>query len=409
MVKSTAKSAATSDVDVVVVGAGPAGLTAAIALARWGVNTALVSPRLAATDNRTSGLLIGSVTALDLLGVWQHCRPHAVAIRGMRIVEDTQRLPHAPDVAFLGSEIGLDAIGYNIENRFLLAALEERAASLPLLTRVDDRVEAVVGDESGVTVRLGGGASVRAQLAVGADGHRSLCRRAAGIAFDGRTYPQAAIALCFGHDQPHHDTSIEFHSRSEPLTLVPLPGARSSLVFVAAQEVVARIAALDDARLSEEFERRSHAVLGRIVVEPGRGTFPIATQSARRFGAGRIALVGEAAHVIPPFGGHGLNLGLRDAATIAELVAAARRERRDVGAAEVLARYDAMRRPDIGSLRRWIGFATRLMLSDSAAVQSLRGASKFLLHNIGPLRRKVMRKGLAPPYSTPRLMRGEEI
>jgi 2-octaprenyl-6-methoxyphenol hydroxylase len=404
-----AQSAAVWDGLVVVVGAGPAGLTAAVALGLAGVETALVSPRAAATDNRTSGLLIGSVAALEMLGAWQLCCRHAVALRGMRVIESSSPLLLTREVAFRARDIGLEVFGYNLENRHLLAALEQRASSLPALSRIEDRADAIVIDETAITVRLSGGGTARAQLAIAADGQGSLCRRAAGIDVHGWRYPQSAIALCFVHARPHDDTSIEFHTRNEPLTLMPLPGRRSSLVLVAERAAVERIAALDEDALSEEIERRSHSILGRIFVEPEQGTFPIVVQTASRFAAERIVLVGEAAHVIPPFGGHGLNLGLRDAATIAELVVGARRAHRDVGSAEMLVRYDTLRRPDSAYLRWSIGLAARLLLSDAGPIQGLRRLSHLLLHGVGPLRRALMREGIAPRMSVPLLMRGEPL
>ena len=175
-----------------------------------------------------------------------------------------------------------------------------------------------------------------ARLAIGAEGRRSLCRAAAGIETDGRSYPQTALTCNLGHSRPHHDTSTEFHTETGPFTLVPLPGNRSSLVFVVdPAEAAAPAGAAATPRWRTEIERRSHSILGKIEVEPGRGVFPLAVETARRFGARRVALIGEAAHVIPPIGAQGLNLGLRDAATIAELVVAARRDGRDVGADEL--------------------------------------------------------------------------
>ena len=189
----------------------------------------------------------------------------------------------------------------------------------------------------------------RVRLVIGADGRRSLCRAAAGIATTQRAYPQTALTLNLAHARPHDDTSTEFHTESGPFTLVPLPGRRSSLVCVLDPAHAAELAAMNDAELSAEIERRAHSLLGTMSVEPGRGIFPLAIETADAFARDRIALVGEAAHVVPPIGAQGLNLGLRDGATIAELVAEARRQNIDIGAPEVLARYDAQRRADVTS------------------------------------------------------------
>ena len=168
-------------VEVAIVGGGPVGLTAAIALAGAGVETALVARPAGAPDNRTTALLASSVTALDTLGVWQHCRNDAAPLRVMRIIDDTGRLLRAPEVHFAASEIGLDAFGYNIENRFLLAALNARARALASLTFIEDEAQVLVIADTGVTVELKHGDPLIASLAIGADGRRSLCRQAAGI------------------------------------------------------------------------------------------------------------------------------------------------------------------------------------------------------------------------------------
>ncbi len=395
--------------DVIVVGGGPAGLTAAIALAGAGIGTTLIGKGPAPGDNRTTALLAGSVTALSTLGVWAACRTQAAPLKIMRIVDDTGRLIRAPEVHFDAAEIGLEAFGYNIENRHLLAALEARAAALAPLRRIEDDVTAVAADDLGVTVNSRSSGALRARLVVGADGRRSLCRTAAGIETKERRYPQSAVTLSFGHSRPHHDTSIEFHTPSGPFTVVPLPGLRASLVWVVEPTETDRIAALDASALAAEIERHSHSILGKITVEPGRGVFPLSVTRAKHFGARRVALVGEAAHVIPPIGAQGLNLGLRDAATISELVAAARRAGGDIGSERLLARYDDLRRRDVGSRSFAVDLLNRSLLSDFLPVQGARGLGLYLIDRLGPLRRAFMREGVAPAAAEPRLMRGEAL
>ena len=395
--------------EVVIVGGGPAGLTAAIALAEAGIATALVAPRTATPDNRTTALLAGSVTALDTLGIWQRCRAQAAPLRTLRIVDDTSRLLRAPELRFAASEIGLDAFGHNIENQYLIAALDARARELPALTLVEDAAETVVVEDTEVTVRLKTGASLTARLAIGADGRHSLCRAAAGIATEGWSYPQTALTFNLSHRRQHQDTSTEFHTERGPFTLVPLPGLRSSLVFVVDPEEAPRLAALPAEELAAEIERRSHSILGKIEVEPGRGMFPLEIETARTLGTRRVALVGEAAHVIPPIGAQGLNLGLRDAATIGELVVEAHRDGRDVGSAEVTSRYEHMRRADVTSRTLAVDLLNRSLLSEFLPLQGARGFGLFLMERIGPLRRAVMREGVAPAASQPRLMRGEAL
>jgi 2-octaprenyl-6-methoxyphenol hydroxylase len=395
--------------EVVVVGGGPAGLTAAIALASTGIETALVAMPAAAPDNRTTALLASSVTALDTLGAWARCADQAAPLKRMRLVDDTARLLRAPEVCFDASEIGLAAFGYNIENRHLLAALESRAGDIPALTLIAAKAEDVTTGDSDVSIGLSGGRRVTARLTIGADGRRSLCRTAAGIETECRSYPQTALTFNLAHVRPHGDTSTEFHTGSGPFTLVPLPGLRSSLVFVVNPADVPCLTALTDAELAGEIERRSHSLLGKIEIEPGRGVFPLAAEIARCFGQNRIVLIGEAAHVMPPIGAQGLNLGLRDAATIGELVVEARRDGGDIGAQELTARYEHMRRADVTSRSLAVDLLNRSLLSDFLPLQGVRGLGLYLLDRIGPLRRAVMHEGVAPAASQPRLMRGETL
>jgi 2-octaprenyl-6-methoxyphenol hydroxylase len=169
------------------------------------------------------------------------------------------------------------------------------------------------------------------------------------------------------------------------------------------------LSGLDDAALAEEIERRSHSILGKTQLEPGRGRFALTVATARSVARDRVALIGEAAHLIPPIGAQGLNLGLRDAASLAELVVTARRSGGDAGAADLLARYEAERRADVMSRSFAIDWLNRSLLTDFLPVQGSRGLGLYLMDRIGPLRRAVMREGVAPAASQPRLMRGEPL
>lgn len=397
----------TERIEVAVVGGGPAGVTAAIALAQAGVPTALIAPK-AADDSRTTALLAGSVTALDTLGVWARCRGNAAPLKAMRIVDATARLVRAPEICFTADEIGLDAFGYNIQNRHLAAALDVRAGELPKLCWIDDEAKSLQVGTGNVTITLKRSGAVTARLAVGADGRNSICRAVAGIETDRRAYPQTALAFNLRHTRLHHDTSTEFHTESGPFTLVPLLGQCSSLVWVVEPDEAGRLTALHRVALADEIERRSHSILGRIEVEPGHGAFPLSIETARRSAASRIALIGEAAHRIPPIGAQGLNLGLRDAATISELVVEAWRQREDVGADGITSRYDEERRGDVATRSLAVDLLNRSLLSDFVPVQGARGLGLYLIDSIAPLRRAVMREGLAP-RNQPRLMRGEAL
>jgi 2-octaprenyl-6-methoxyphenol hydroxylase len=384
--------------DVVVIGGGPAGLAAAIALAQTNAKTALIARRAPYADNRTTALLGGSVGLLERLDVWPRCADKAAALQTMRLVDDTGRLIRAAEVRFSSHEIGLDAFGYNIDNRTLMAALEQCAGELSGLTRFDDEADAVSPDDAIVAVRTGQGQSLSARLVVGADGRQSLCREAAGIEVNRRGLDQSALTFNIAHSRPHRNISTEFHTPQGPCVFVPLPGDRCSVVWVAAPKEAERLIGLSDDELSAAAEKQSHSIFGRIAVEPGRHLFPLGIERPGQFAKDRIAVIGEAAHVLPPIGAQGLNMGLRDASDIADVVRDAMLSGEDPGAPQVLKRYDSARRADVFTRTFAIDIANRSLLSDFLPMQSLRAAGLHLIGALGPLRRIAMREGLAPSW-----------
>ncbi len=387
--------------DAIVIGGGPVGLAGTIALAQAGITVALVARRKPYPDNRTTALLGGTIDFLQQLDVWRRCETEAAALRTMRLVDNTDRLIRAPEVRFAADEIGLDAFGYNLANRHLVAALEARAAEIDRIARYDDDADSVEIEADTVTVRTRDGATLRGRLIAGADGRQSICRAAAGIGISRRPLRQTALTFNIAHARPHHDTSTEFHTANGPCVFVPLPGNRSSVVWVTTPGDAARLMALDDAGLATEAERMMHAMLGRLTVEPGRHSFPLAIEQPQRFADNRVVLLGEAAHVLPPIGAQGLNLGLRDAADIAAIVAEALARAEDIGGAATLARFDRTRRSDIVSRTLAIDFANRSLLSAFLPVQVARAAGLHLLNAVGPLRRIAMREGLSPSWRRP--------
>jgi len=384
--------------DVAVVGGGPAGLTAAIAVAETGARTVLVARRSPYADNRTTALLGGSVDFLDRLGVWQRCADKAAALNTMRLVDDTNRLIRAPEVKFVADEIGLDTFGYNIENRELVAALEVRAAEFTNLTRIEDDAASVQPGDTQVTIVTAQGQTVLARLAVGADGRQSMCRDGAGITANRRPLDQVAITFNVGHTRPHRNVSTEFHTPQGPCVLVPLPGDRSSVVWINKPNEADRLMALSDDALSAAIEKQSHSILGRLTVEPGRHRFPLGIGGPRELARNRIVLVGDAAHVVPPIGAQGLNLGLRDASDLADVVRDAGIAGQDIGTADVIARYARKRRSDIASRTFAIDMANRSLLNDLLPVQVMRAVGMHAMGAIGPLRRLAMREGLSPSW-----------
>jgi 2-octaprenyl-6-methoxyphenol hydroxylase len=422
------RPAPTRTASAAVIGGGPAGLVAALALAHLEVPTALVAPsagalpdssrqgeaseagagkgQAGATDNRTTALMMPSVKALETLGVWSSCRHHAAPLRVMRIVDDTGRLWRAPEVRFEAAEIGLEAFAWNIENAHLVAALWDRVAAMSSLAHLATAATSLSIGQSGVTATLADGTVLDCLIAVGADGRNSICRTAAGISLESGAYAQTALTFTLTHTRPHHDISTEFHTAQGPFTLVPLPGLRSSLVWVVADDEAERLCALAPAALDAEIERRSHSILGKTRVEPGRGAFPLSIATASRFAANRVALVGEAAHLFPPIGAQGLNLGVRDAVGIAEI--ASDIHCRGGNLADAIATYDRRRRSDIASRSIAVDLLNRSLLSDFLPVQGLRGLALYALGRIGPLRRAAMREGVAPRIGLPALMGGEQ-
>ncbi len=390
--------------DVVVVGTGPAGLVAAHGLARLGLRVTAVGLPPPGRDTRTAALFAGSVTLLENLGVGDVFATAGEPIYGIRIIDDMGSLWRAPEVTFTAQEAGAARFGYNVPNAALTDALRAREASVSNLQIIDASITRVTPGPDCVEVELGDDRRLSARLVVGADGRQSLCRQAAGIQIRGWAYEQSAVTCTFAHQRPHGGISTEFHRVTGPFTVVPSPGTTSSLVWVERPDEAKRLAGLDEGEFRAVLEERLNGLLGPVGQIGPRGVFPLSGLTASPAGRERIALVGEAVHVIPPIGAQGLNLGLRDAASIADCVADALAVGGDIGAPGVLAAYDRMRAPDITS-RVWsIDLLNRTLLSRATPVQALRGLGMHMLKSVGPLRRMAIREGLAPSFVSPRLM-----
>ncbi|HYY84759.1 MAG TPA: UbiH/UbiF family hydroxylase [Beijerinckiaceae bacterium] len=394
-------------VDVAVVGAGPAGLCAALALARDGFSVALAGAPEMRRDGRTVALLDGSVRLMKALGAWQALEPDAAPLETMRLIDDTGSLFRPPPVAFRADEIGLEAFGWNVENANLVARLTEPVARHGSVLHLPANARDFGNAGEHAALSLADGTELHAKLVVAADGRNSRLREAAGLRARTWSYPQSALTAILAHDRDHRDASTEFHTRAGPFTLVPLPGRRSSLVWVMSPAQGERLSRLDDSDLEGAIERQAQSMLGRMRLDAPRGLFPLNGLSVERYGAERIALVGEAAHVIPPIGAQGLNLGFRDVASLRDAVVDARAAGEDIGSAAALARYEASRRIDVPLRTTAVDGLNRSLLADFLPIDLLRGLGIVALSSIGPLRRAVMREGVLPRLGAPRLMRDE--
>ena len=407
-----------TQIEAAVIGTGPAGLATALALACSGVETALVGPPFdagkAAADHRSTALLGPSVRLMQNLGAVSANSAGATVsdpegltpIAALRIADDRGGMIRAPEMLFRASEIGLASFGVNIANPVLLAALNAAAERAPRLGRI--ATAGVVGIEPGadrVRLRLAEGGAVETILAVAADGRTSRAPAVAGIAVRTWDYPQTAIAASFGHSRRHEATVNELHRQAGPLTTVPLPGRRSTLVWIEAPAEARRLASLDDAAFAAELEERLQGALGAIGEVGPRAVHALVGRRAERMGAARIALAGETAHVVPPIGAQGLNLGLRDAACLADCVAEAKARAEDIGGEATLAAYTQARAADVLARSVSIDLLNRSLLMEILPLDMLRGAAAHALASFPSLRRLLMQQGMGASGPLPRLMR----
>jgi len=378
---------------ILIAGTGPAGLIAALGFADAGFPVTLVGPEASAPDGRTTALMNPALKVLARLGVLEDIKTKAAPLKVMRIVDATSRLIRSPVVTFRASEIGEEQFGLNLPNSVLNPTLAGTVAAHAGIEWRKSMVASWHLDAEHARATLTDGGTVDASLAVAADGRLSPARQAAGIATSARAYPQAALVLNFRHSVDHAFTSTEFHTETGPFTQVPLPGDRSSLVWVVKPETATELAALDDTTLSLRVEHRMQSMLGRVTVEPGRQIYPLSAVTPLRFARERVALVGEAAHVFPPIGAQGLNLGIRD---IDDLIGIACENRSDPGAVIALAAYDFKRRPDILARSSAVNLLNMSLLSDLLPAQVARVAGLGVLGGFAPLRAFFMREGLRP-------------
>lgn len=378
---------------ILVSGSGPAGMIAALAMAQAGYDVLLAGPVSNQDDRRTTALMMPAIEYLDSLGIWQTIRPDTAALASMRIVDGTRRLIRSPAVTFRASEIGTEAFGYNIPNLVLNRALHEAVTAHPRIVRNFSNATAYQHDADSISVTFSDGQVVTTPLVVAADGRNSLARDAAGIKTRRWHYPQTAVVCSFNHKIPHQNISTEFHTEDGPFTQVPLPGNRSSLVWVASPLRAKNLMALDTELLAREIETKMQSMLGEITVDTKQQAWPLSGLVPLKFAAKRTILIGEAAHVFPPIGAQGLNLGTRDVET---LISALNKDKQDAGSDRVIRAYDSGRRPDILARTGSVDVLNRTLLSDFLPAQIIRGTGLEVLRVVPPLRAFFMREGLRP-------------
>ena len=404
MSMTSSRSAGQPRAEVAVIGAGPTGLCAALALARLGLRVAAIGPVGVRDDGRTIALMQGSVRLLERLGAWEAAAPHATPLEVMRLVDDTGSLFRIPPVDFRASEIGLDAFGWNVSNVALVQALEAVVGRAPAIDRIAHTVTGYDFGPESARLTLSDGAVVEVGLVVAADGRHSPAREAAGIRAHTHPYGQVALTAVVEHSRPHGNVSTEFHTRQGPCVVVPSEGRRSSVVWVMSSAIAKRIGALDDNAFCEALERRIHSLLGTMRIAGARGAIPLVSTGVDRLVGERVALIGEAAHVFPPIGAQGLNLGFRDVGHLADAIEDGLAAGRAPGSGETLHDYARRRAFDVKSRSTAVDMLNRSLLADILPVDFLRGAGLLALDAIGPLRRLAMREGLAPSRGLPRLM-----
>lgn len=379
--------------DAIVVGNGLAGAAVALALGQRGVNVGFFAPRAVAEDGRTTALMQHSIAFLADLGVWDPVQSAAAPLKVMQIIDATRRLVRAPAVTFRASEIGEEAFGYNIPNADLMEALVGAIGGTATISVIETPAALAETIAEGVKIIGEDGREAMAPLAIAADGRHSVLRQAANIATRSWRYPQTAVVLNFRHERDHQDTSREFHTDYGPFTQVPLPGNRSSLVWVMRPADADVVTILPPETIADRIEERMQSILGAVEVETPVQRFALSGMIAQAFGKGRVALVGEAAHVFPPIGAQGLNLGLRDVMALTERI----RAPDDVERADALVRrYDMARRADIASRTFGVDLLNRSLLTDFLPFHLARSAGLSAMATFPPLRQFAMREGMRP-------------
>ena len=403
----------TQQVELLIVGGGLIGLLLGSACAGAGLGVTIVDRHDPGTmlgegfDGRSSAIAYGSRRVLDALGLWPEIAAEAQPILEIRVADDGSPLFLHYDHRDLDAATPL---GYIVENRVLRRIMLERMQSLESLSFLAPLdVDAVATSSLAAVATLSDGRRIAARLIAAADGQESRLRHAAGIGTVEWRYRQTGIVATVRHERPHGGIAVEHFLPAGPFAILPMTGNRSSIVWTEQAELAARLAALPDAAFAAELAARFGDFLGAVEPIGPRWTYPLGLMLAEGYVAERLALVGEAAHVIHPIAGQGLNLGIRDVATLAELVIDRRRLGLDIGDPDLLGHYQQWRRLDTLALAAVTDGLNRLFSNQLAPLRLVRDLGLAAVHRLPPLKRLLMRDAMGLAGDLPRLVRGEPL
>jgi 2-octaprenyl-6-methoxyphenol hydroxylase len=401
--------------EVVVGGAGFAGLALAIAL-RQGLGdpftVTVADPALAharSKDPRASAIAAAARRLFEAIEVWDAVAENAQPILDMVVTDSKLDDAVRPTFLTFGGEVEAgEPFAHMIENRHLVDALAEKAKSLGVELRATP-VAGFAAEANSIKVQFAGDETIAARLLVGADGAHSLIREQAGIATHGWNYDQSAIVTTVAHERDHNGRAEEHFLPAGPFAILPLTGRRCSIVWTETSGEAQRIVALADHEFHAELEKRFGLQLGDIEIVGPRRAFPLGLFTARTFIGQRLALVGDAAHIIHPIAGQGLNMGLRDVAALAEAIADAARLGLDPGGPEVLERYQRWRRFDTMTMGVATDGLNRLFSNHSDALRLARDIGLGLVERMPMLKRMFIREAAGFTGDVPKLLRGETL